>query len=205
MNLKNVFVRESDRVSLLEKLRSTTVFTEFELRRKDKETIWVRDYPKVTLALTGDVDYMMVVFVQTYGIEAIVCDITEQRKLEIMKDQFISAVTHELRTPLISIKGYADYVLAEDQNVPLENVRASIVWPDVTQIDCLNSQMTYWTFNAWSPENSNLSCKISIFGICLGNVLTRFNPFSTRNLSSFIFRFPTASLPFKPILEGWTK
>jgi signal transduction histidine kinase len=43
-----------------------------------------------------------------------------------MKDQFISAVTHELRTPLISIKGYADYVLAEDQNVPLENVRPSI-------------------------------------------------------------------------------
>jgi len=126
VNLKNVFVRESDRVGLLEKLRSTTVFAEFELRRKNEETIWVRDYPKATLASTGNVDYMDGVIVQTYGIEAIVHDITEHRKLEIMKDQFISAVTHELRTPLISIKGYVDYVLAEDQNAPLENVRASI-------------------------------------------------------------------------------
>jgi PAS domain S-box-containing protein len=126
VNLKNVFVRESDRVGLLEKLRSTTVFAEFQLRRKNEETIWVRDYPKATLALTGDVDYMDGVIVQTYGIEAIVRDITEHRKLEIMKDQFISAVTHELRTPLVSIKGYVDYVLAEDQNTPLEDVRPSI-------------------------------------------------------------------------------
>jgi len=126
VNLKNVFVRESDRVGLLEKLRSTTVFAEFELRRKNEETIWVRDYPKATLASTGKVDYMDGVIVQTYGIEAIVHDITEHRKLEIMKDQFISAVTHELRTPLISIMGYVDYVLAEDQNAPLENVRPSI-------------------------------------------------------------------------------
>jgi len=126
VNLKNVFVRESDRVGLLEKLRSTTVFAEFQLRRKSEETIWVRDYPKATLASTGDVDYMDGVIVQTLGTEAIVRDITEHRKLEIMKDQFISAVTHELRTPLVSIKGYVDYILAEDQSVPLENVRPSM-------------------------------------------------------------------------------
>ena len=126
VNIKNVFVRESDRVGLLEKLRNTTVFAEFQLRRKDNETIWVRDYPKATLDWSGDVDYMDGVIVQTFGIEAIVRDITEHRKLEIMKDQFISSVTHELRTPLVSIKGYVDYVLAEDQNAPLENVRPSI-------------------------------------------------------------------------------
>jgi PAS domain S-box-containing protein len=38
-------------------------------------------------------------------------DITERKKLETLKDQFISAVTHELRTPLVSIKGYTDYLL----------------------------------------------------------------------------------------------
>ena len=200
VNLKNVFVRESDRVSLLEKLRSTTVFTEFELRRKDKETIWVRDYPKATLASTGDVDYMDGVFVQTYGIEAIVRDITEQRKLEIMKDQFISAVTHELRTPLISIKGYADYVLAEDQSVPLENVRASI---EVVRRNADRLlELTNDLLDIQRMESGKLQLKLQDIDLrdLLGNVLTRFNPFSTRNLSSFIFRFPTVSLPFKPIL-----
>lgn len=38
-------------------------------------------------------------------------DLTERKRLEKMKDQFISAVTHELRTPLVSIKAYVDYPL----------------------------------------------------------------------------------------------
>ncbi|MFH0849110.1 MAG: PAS domain-containing sensor histidine kinase [archaeon] len=37
-------------------------------------------------------------------------DITEGRKMEKIKDRFMSAVTHELRTPLVSIKGYTDYI-----------------------------------------------------------------------------------------------
>jgi signal transduction histidine kinase len=31
-----------------------------------------------------------------------------------MKDQFLTAVTHELRTPLVSIKGYVDHILAKE-------------------------------------------------------------------------------------------
>jgi PAS domain S-box-containing protein len=38
-------------------------------------------------------------------------DLTERKQLEKMKDQFISAVTHELQTPLVSIKAYIDYPL----------------------------------------------------------------------------------------------
>jgi PAS domain S-box-containing protein len=39
-------------------------------------------------------------------------DITERKRMESLKDQFIAAVTHELRTPLVSIKGYVDYILS---------------------------------------------------------------------------------------------
>ncbi|MEM2905267.1 MAG: PAS domain S-box protein [Candidatus Bathyarchaeia archaeon] len=38
-------------------------------------------------------------------------DITERKKVEEMKSRFISVATHELRTPLVSIKGYVDYIL----------------------------------------------------------------------------------------------
>jgi PAS domain S-box-containing protein len=123
VNLDDVYVRKTDRINLLEKLRDATVFAEFELKRKDGRTIWVRDYPKATLTNSGYVDYMDGVLVQTHGIEAIVRDITERRRLEIMKDHFISAATHELRTPLVSIKGYADFILAENPDSSIGNIR----------------------------------------------------------------------------------
>ena len=123
VNLNDIYVRKTDRIGHLEKLREANVFAEFELRKKDGGTIWARDYPKATLGASGYVDYMDGVLVQTQGIEAIVRDITERRRLEIMKDHFISSATHELRTPLVSIKGYADFILAENPESSITNIR----------------------------------------------------------------------------------
>jgi signal transduction histidine kinase len=39
-----------------------------------------------------------------------VLDISERKHLEELRENFIAAVTHELRTPLVSIKAYADYM-----------------------------------------------------------------------------------------------
>jgi len=123
VNLNDIYVRRTDRIDHLEKLRDATIFAEFELKRKDGGTIWMRDYPKATLANSGYVDYTDGVLVRTQGIEAIVHDITEHRRLEIMRDHFISAATHELRTPLVSIKGYADFILAENPQSAISNIR----------------------------------------------------------------------------------
>jgi PAS domain S-box-containing protein len=42
----------------------------------------------------------------------LVQDAIRRKELEEMRNQFISAVTHELRTPLVSIKGYLDLALS---------------------------------------------------------------------------------------------
>jgi PAS domain S-box-containing protein len=47
------------------------------------------------------------------GVQAILRDVSERHKLAEIKDRFISAVTHELRTPLVSIQGYLDLILSE--------------------------------------------------------------------------------------------
>lgn len=39
-------------------------------------------------------------------------DVTERKYMEKMRGQFISTVTHELRTPLVSIQGYLDLILS---------------------------------------------------------------------------------------------
>ncbi|MCK4826964.1 PAS domain S-box protein, partial [bacterium] len=41
-------------------------------------------------------------------------DITERKKIEQMKDDFVSLASHELRTPLTSIGGYVDLILDGD-------------------------------------------------------------------------------------------
>ena len=40
-------------------------------------------------------------------------DITEARKLELLKEQFLQTVSHELHTTLTSIIGYQDILLSE--------------------------------------------------------------------------------------------
>ena len=52
--------------------------------------------------------------------------IEEEKTRSIIKDQFISVATHELRTPLISIKGYVDYVLTGKFGPISKNVDSSL-------------------------------------------------------------------------------
>jgi PAS domain S-box-containing protein len=44
----------------------------------------------------------------------LVHDVTKERELEQLKDDFFSTVSHELRTPLFSIQGFAQLMLEED-------------------------------------------------------------------------------------------
>jgi PAS domain S-box-containing protein len=53
-------------------------------------------------------------------------DLTERKQLEKMKDQFISAVTHELRTPLVSIKAYVDYPLTGKMGTLPEEMKSNL-------------------------------------------------------------------------------
>ena len=45
----------------------------------------------------------------------LVHDVTKERELEQLKDDFYSTVSHELRTPLFSIQGFAQIMLEEDE------------------------------------------------------------------------------------------
>jgi diguanylate cyclase (GGDEF)-like protein/PAS domain S-box-containing protein len=73
VNVKDLYVREEDRTEHLKKLDvKGTFFTEFELRRKDGETIWGRDYSRAVIASKGKI--------KCY--DGILLDITKQKKAE---------------------------------------------------------------------------------------------------------------------------
>jgi PAS domain S-box-containing protein len=117
VNLNDICVDKSGRQEHLERLRDTPIFVEFELQRADGRTVWIRDYPKASLDANGTITHIDGACVQTQGIDAIMRDLTEHKRLQNMKDHFIVAVTHELRTPLVSIKGYVDHIIAKEPNL----------------------------------------------------------------------------------------
>jgi len=63
---------------------------------------------------------------QTTHLIGIARDITERKELEKMKDQFISAITHELQTPLVSIKAYVDYPLTGKMGPLSEQMKSNL-------------------------------------------------------------------------------
>ena len=72
--------------------------------------------------ILGDDDHPVILSVkaspfkglETAGVVAVMHDITELRRLERVRRDFVANVSHELKTPLTSIKGYVETILSGD-------------------------------------------------------------------------------------------
>ena len=54
------------------------------------------------------------------GAMVVIHDVTEQRKSEQTRREFIANVSHELRTPLTNVKSYAETILSAGDDLPRE-------------------------------------------------------------------------------------
>lgn len=91
-----------DEASLLERLRTEGHYGPYE------KEYFHRDGHRVPVLLNG------VRFEDTHGesmIWSIIQDMSEYRRIQQMKDEFVSTVSHELRTPLTSIAGSLDLIV----------------------------------------------------------------------------------------------
>ena len=55
------------------------------------------------------------------GVLVVIHDVTEQKKAEDQRREFVANVSHELRTPLTNVRSYAE-TLVEDKDLPAETV-----------------------------------------------------------------------------------
>ena len=71
------------------------------------------------------VDYSATPFTRNgkIGVVLVMHDITEIKRLEKIRRDFVANVSHELKTPLTSIKGYTETLLAGALSDPQNNTR----------------------------------------------------------------------------------
>lgn len=112
---KMLNLREEDLNGQLfyEVVRELTIFEVVEKSIKNqeflsKETIIVQDGEEAIIRVTATPIFDKKATHRQLGALIILMDVTKIRKLENMRRDFVSNVTHELKTPLTSIRGFVD-------------------------------------------------------------------------------------------------
>ncbi|HLV01368.1 MAG TPA: ATP-binding protein [Acidobacteriota bacterium] len=75
------------------------------------------------------------------GAVVVLHDISELRRLEKIRKDFVSNVSHELKTPLTSIRGYAETLLAEDSLQPTHRQFAEKIYRNADQLALIIEQL----------------------------------------------------------------
>lgn len=112
-----------------------------------KEGMWNRKCIRTTATPLADENAAI-------GVLVIIEDVTEMKRLENMRSDFVSNVTHELKTPLTSIRGFVDTLrngAITDQNVAMrfldiidiESERLSSLIQDILLLSEIESKQDF--------------------------------------------------------------
>ena len=94
------------------------IFRKFNLDINMEKIIYLENWTSTEQRIQVEDNYMKVFFApfknetdRPDGVIAVIQDITEHVKLDNMRKEFVADVSHELKTPITSIMGYADTLL----------------------------------------------------------------------------------------------
>lgn len=138
------------------------IFTHIGLNVTKEEVIHLEDVNKIEHQVSFKDRYYKLVLApfksedeKASGIIAVIQDITEQQKLDNMRREFVANVSHELKTPLTSIKTYAETLLdgaVDDKElakdflnvINSETGRMSRIVSDLLQLSRLDYKEARW-------------------------------------------------------------
>lgn len=110
------------------------IFKKFNLDINMEKVIYLENWTSTEQRIQVEDKYMNVFFApfknetdRPNGVIAVIQDITEHVKLDTMQKEFVADVSHELKTPITSIMGYADTLLEGEYDKETQNKFLNVI------------------------------------------------------------------------------
>ena len=110
------------------------IFKKFDVNINMEKIIYLENWTSTEQRIQVDDNYMNVFFApfkndteRPDGVIAVIQDITEHVKLDNMQKELVADVSHELKTPITSIMGYADTLLEGEYDKETEKKFLNVI------------------------------------------------------------------------------
>ena len=110
------------------------IFKKYDVNINMEKIIYLENWTSTEQRIQVDDNYMNVFFApfkndteRPDGVIAVIQDITEHVKLDNMQKELVADVSHELKTPITSIMGYADTLLEGEYDKDTENKFLNVI------------------------------------------------------------------------------
>jgi PAS domain S-box-containing protein len=84
-------------------------------------------------------------------------DITERKEMERLKDEMISAVSHEMRTPLTAMLGYTEFMLENELEPQQQKEYLSVLYKETERLDELIG--SFLDLQRFKSRQGSLACR----------------------------------------------
>ena len=110
------------------------IFSKLNIDINLEKTVYLEDWTSLEQRATVNDKYLKIFFASfkneneiPSGIMVVVQDITEHVKLDNMRKEFVADVSHELKTPITSIMGYADTLLESEYEKDMQDKFLNVI------------------------------------------------------------------------------
>ncbi len=129
-----------------------TIFKKYKIDINMEKIIYLEDWTSSEQMVNLGDSYVNMFFApyrdeqeRAGGIIVVIQDITEQAKLDEMRKEFVANVSHELKTPLTSIKTYSETLLDQDLDTESKTKFLNVILTEANRMTRLVSDLLQLT------------------------------------------------------------